>query len=159
MIIRDYVAPMVLGREIESPEDVPQLTGRVRGNKMARGAVECAVWDLEARRQGKPLWRLLGGTQEEINCGVSIGLEDSDAAMLKKVEKEVAAGYQRIKIKIKPGRDYEMIKAIREAGRTPVQRNTFYEPIKVLSDGAPSANEAEPPSGKSKVLEDNLATA
>ncbi len=53
----------------------------------------------------------------------------------------------------------EMIKAIREAGRTPVQRNTFYETIKVLADGAPSANEAEPPSGKSKVLEDNLATA
>jgi O-succinylbenzoate synthase len=69
---------------------------------------------LEARRQGKPLWRLLGGTQEEIDCGVSIGLEDSDAAMLEKVEKEVAAGYQRIKIKIKPGRDYEMIKAIRK---------------------------------------------
>ena len=53
----------------------------------------------------------------------------------------------------------DMIKAIREAGRTPVQRNTFYEPIKVLADGAPSANEAEPPSGKSKVLEANLATA
>jgi aminodeoxyfutalosine synthase len=52
-----------------------------------------------------------------------------------------------------------MLKAIREGGRTPVQRNTFYEPIKVLADGAPSANEAEPPSGKSKVLEDNLATA
>jgi aminodeoxyfutalosine synthase len=53
----------------------------------------------------------------------------------------------------------DMIKAIREAGRTPVQRNTFYEPIKVLADGAPSANEAEPRLGKSKVLEDNLATA
>jgi O-succinylbenzoate synthase len=114
MIIRDYAAPMVIGREIESLEQVPQLTGKIRGNKMARAAVECAVWDLEARRRGEPLWRLLGGTLEEIDCGVSIGLEDSDAAMLKKVEKEVAAGYQRIKIKIKPGRDYEMIKAIRK---------------------------------------------
>src|SRR5262249_58475111 len=93
-------------------EDVPQVSGRIRGNKMARGAVECAIWDLEARRQGKPLWRLLGGTQGGINCGGSIGLEDRDAAMLKKVEEEVAAGYQRIKIKIKPGRDYEMIKAV-----------------------------------------------
>src|SRR5262245_59346548 len=98
MIIRNYVAPMVLDREIESPEDVPRLTGRIRGNKMAQSAVECTVWDLEARRQAKPLWQLLGGTQEEINCDVSIGLENSDAAMLKKVEKEVAAGYQRIKI-------------------------------------------------------------
>jgi O-succinylbenzoate synthase len=114
MIIRDFVGPMVIGREIESPEQVPELTRAIRGNKMARGAVECAVWDLEARRQGRPLWQLLGGTQEEINCGVSIGLEDSNDAMLRKVEKEVAAGYQRIKIKIKPGRDYEMIKAIRK---------------------------------------------
>jgi O-succinylbenzoate synthase len=114
LMIRDFVAPMVVGREIEAPEQVPQLTKAIRGNKMARGAVECAVWDLEARRQSKPLWQLLGGTQEEINCGVSIGLEDTDAAMLKKVEKEVAAGYQRIKIKIKPGRDYGMIKALRQ---------------------------------------------
>jgi O-succinylbenzoate synthase len=113
MIIRDFVAPMVMGREIELPEQAPELTRAIRGNKMARAAVECAVWDLEARRQGKPLWQLLGGTQEEINCGVSIGLEDTDDAMLKKVEKEVSAGYQRIKIKIKPGRDYEMIKALR----------------------------------------------
>ena len=112
-VIRDFAGPMVLGREIESPEQVPDLTRAIRGNKMARGAVECAIWDLEARRQGKPLWQLLGGTQEEINCGVSLGLEDEDAAMLKKVEKEVAAGYQRIKIKIKPGRDYEMIRALR----------------------------------------------
>ncbi|MGH9847827.1 MAG: o-succinylbenzoate synthase [Blastocatellia bacterium] len=112
-VIRDFAGPMVLGREIESPEQVPQLTRAIRGNKMARGAVECAVWDLEARRQGKPLWQLLGGMQEEINCGVSLGLEDEDAAMLKKVEKEVAAGYQRIKIKIKPGRDTEMIRVLR----------------------------------------------
>lgn len=112
-MIRDFAGPMILGREVESPEQVPQLTRAIRGNKMARGALECAVWDLEARRQGKPLWQLLGGTQEEINCGVSLGLEDEDAAMLRKVETEVAAGYQRIKIKIKPGRDYEMIRALR----------------------------------------------
>jgi O-succinylbenzoate synthase len=112
-MIRDFAGPMILGREVESPEQVPQLTRAIRGNKMARGAVECAVWDLEARRQGKPLWQLLGGTQEEINCGVSLGLEEEDAAMLRKVETEVAAGYQRIKIKIKPGRDYEMIRALR----------------------------------------------
>jgi O-succinylbenzoate synthase len=112
-VIRDFAGPMVLGREIESPEQVPQLTRPIRGNKMARGAVECAVWDLEARRQGVPLWKLLGGVQEEINCGVSLGLEDSDATMLAKVEREVAAGYQRIKIKIKPGRDLEMIRALR----------------------------------------------
>lgn len=113
-VIRDFAGPMVLGKEIESPEQVPQLTRQIRGNKMARAAVECAIWDLEARRQGVPLWKLLGGTQEVINCGVSLGLEDRDAAMLEKVETEVGAGYQRIKIKIKPGRDYEMIRALRK---------------------------------------------
>lgn len=113
IVLRDFAGPMVLGKEISSPTEVPALTARIRGNKMARAAIECAIWDLEARRQGVPLWQLLGGTQEEVNCGVSLGLEDTDAAMLKKVEKEVGAGYQRIKIKIKPGRDYEMIKALR----------------------------------------------
>jgi o-succinylbenzoate synthase len=113
LVLRDFAGPMVLGKEISSPTEVPALTARIRGNKMARAALECAIWDLEAQRQGIPLWQLLGGTQEEVNCGVSLGLEDTDAAMLKKVEKEVSAGYQRIKIKIKPGRDYEMIKALR----------------------------------------------
>lgn len=113
MIIRDYVAPMVMGREIESPAQVTNLTNAIRGNKMARGAVETAVWELEARRRNIPLWQLLGGTREEIDCGVSLGLQATDAALLKNVEKEVAAGYQRIKLKIKPGRDYEMVKAVR----------------------------------------------
>lgn len=113
MMIRDYVAPMVIGREIESPAQVTTMTGAIRGNKMARGAVETAVWELEARRRNIPLWQLLGGTREEIDCGVSLGLQPTDAALLKNVEKEVAAGYQRIKLKIKPGRDYEMVKAVR----------------------------------------------
>ncbi|HWQ33093.1 MAG TPA: o-succinylbenzoate synthase [Blastocatellia bacterium] len=113
MMIRDYVAPMVIGREIESPAQVTTMTGAIRGNKMARGAVETAVWELEARRRNIPLWQLLGGTREEIDCGVSLGLQPTDTALLKNVEKEVAAGYQRIKLKIKPGRDYEMVKAVR----------------------------------------------
>jgi O-succinylbenzoate synthase len=112
-ILRDFAGPMVLGREISSPEQISDLTRLIRGNKMARGALECAIWDLEARRRGEPLWKLLGGVQETINSGVSIGLEDSDDAMLKKVEREVAAGYQRIKIKIKPGRDVDMIRTLR----------------------------------------------
>lgn len=113
IILRDYAAPATLGREIASPAEAGALTSRIRGNKMARAAIETALWDLEAKRQGVPLWQLLGGTQEEIPCGVSIGLQESDAALLKKIETELAAGYQRIKLKIKPGRDYEMVKAVR----------------------------------------------
>jgi len=83
LVLRDFAGPMVLGKEISSPTEVPALTARIRGNKMARAAIECAIWDLEARRQGVPLWQLLDGTQEVINCGVSLGLEDTDAAMLR----------------------------------------------------------------------------
>jgi O-succinylbenzoate synthase len=90
------------------------LTARIRGNKMARAALETAIWDLAAKQGGVPLWQLLGGTQEEIPCGVSLGLQATDAALLKKIETELAAGYQRIKLKIKPGRDYEMVKAVRK---------------------------------------------
>jgi O-succinylbenzoate synthase len=81
---------------------------------MARGAVEAAVWDLEARQSNQPLWKLLGGTRAEIDCGVSIGIQDSLEMLLKKIETELAAGYQRIKIKIKPGWDYDIVKSVRK---------------------------------------------
>jgi O-succinylbenzoate synthase len=112
-VLRDFAAPYTIGKEIDSPEETIGLTARIRGNKMARAAIETAVWDLEARRRGIPLWQLLGGTQGEIPCGVSLGLQETDTALLKKIETELAAGYQRIKLKIKPGRDYEMVKAVR----------------------------------------------
>ena len=113
IVLREFVAPQTIGREIAAPEQAEGLTARIRGHKMARAAIETAIWDLEARRRGIPLWQLIGGTQEEIPCGVSIGLQESDAALLKKIETEVSAGYQRIKLKIKPGRDYDMLKAVR----------------------------------------------
>ncbi|NBO64419.1 MAG: o-succinylbenzoate synthase [Acidobacteria bacterium] len=114
IVLRDFIAPLTIGEEISSPTETAGLSSRIRGNRMARAAIETAVWDLTARLQGVPLWQLLGGTREEIPCGVSIGLQDTDAALLKKIEVELAAGYQRIKLKIKPGRDYEMIRAVRQ---------------------------------------------
>jgi O-succinylbenzoate synthase len=86
----------------------------IRGNRMARSAIETAMWDLEARQKNIPLWQLLGGTQKEIACGVSIGLQPSVDALLAKIEGELAAGYQRIKIKIKPGHDVALVAAVRE---------------------------------------------
>lgn len=129
VVLRDFIGPYTVGKEIGSAEEALALTGRIRGNRMARGAVEAAIWDLEAKRRGEPLWRLLGGTQEEIACGVSLGLQETDAALLKKVETELAAGYQRIKLKIKPGRDYEMVKAVRREHpgiRLTVDANSAY---------------------------------
>lgn len=81
---------------------------------MAKAAIETAGWDLEARRQGLPLWKHLGGVREEISCGVSIGIQSSPEALIERIEKELAAGYQRIKIKIKPGWDLKIIEEVRK---------------------------------------------
>ena len=80
---------------------------------MAKAALENAVWDAEAQEKGTPLWKLLGGTQREIACGVSIGIQDSHEQLLQKIETELAAGYQRIKVKVKPGWDVEVLEKIR----------------------------------------------
>ena len=84
---------------------------QVRGNRMAKAAIETAVWDLEAKKLNVPLWQHLGGVQNEIECGVSIGIQDSLEQLFEKIQTELDAGYQRIKIKIKPGWDYDVIKA------------------------------------------------
>jgi len=115
LIVRDYVAPRVLHRELTSAEEVASLTEHIRGHRMARGGVEAAVWDLEARLKGLPLWRHIGGgARQEIPCGVSIGIQDSMEQLLDKIACELEAGYQRIKIKIKPGWDVDVIARVRE---------------------------------------------
>ena len=114
LIVRDYAAPRVLKRTLESANEVTGLTRHIRGHNMARGGLEVAVWDLEARLRNEPLWkRIGGGARREIPCGVSIGIQDSVPELLNKIETEVNAGYQRIKIKIKPGWDVEVIRAVR----------------------------------------------
>jgi len=115
MILRDYVAPRVLGRDLQSAEDVSPLTTHIRGHKMARGGLETAVWDLAARLDGVPLWKKIGGgARREIPCGVSIGIQDSVEQLLEKIATELAAGYQRIKMKIKPGWDVDVVRRVRE---------------------------------------------
>jgi len=80
---------------------------------MAKATLETACWDLEAKRAGVPLWKHFGGTRPEIACGVSIGIQDTPEMLLEKIRKEVNAGYQRIKIKIKPGWDVEAVERLR----------------------------------------------
>lgn len=114
IILRDYVAPRVAGRELAGPEEVAPLSEHIRGHRMARGGLETAVWDLAARRNGVPLWSEIGGgDHKEIACGVSIGIQNSVAQLIGKIETELAAGYQRIKIKIKPGWDVDVIREVR----------------------------------------------
>src|SRR5215813_175439 len=113
LIIVKYAAPLLAGAKVERAAQVGDALARIRGNRMAKGAVEAAVWDLEARASNLPLWKHLGGTRAEIDCGVSIGLQETPQKLLEKVDREISSGYQRIKIKIKPGRDLELVKAIR----------------------------------------------
>jgi O-succinylbenzoate synthase len=113
-IIRDFLWPLLKGRDIRAASELRELFVGVRGHNMAKGGLETAVWDAEARLKNLPLWKLIGGTREEIPCGVSIGIQPNIPALLAKVEKELAAGYQRIKVKIKPGWDIEPVATLRE---------------------------------------------
>jgi O-succinylbenzoate synthase len=115
LIVRDYAAPRVLKHTFDSADQVADRTSHIRGHRMACGGLEAAVWDLEARRKRVPLAQHIGGGAfTEIACGVSIGIQDSVAQLLKKIETEVQAGYQRIKIKIKPGWDVDVVREVRK---------------------------------------------
>jgi O-succinylbenzoate synthase len=105
---------MVLGNDVENAAQIFSLMKPVRGHRMAKATIETACWDLEARKAGQPLWKHLGGSREEIPCGVSIGIQNTPDELLAKIEKELSAGYQRIKIKIKPGWDRQIIARVRE---------------------------------------------
>jgi o-succinylbenzoate synthase len=113
-ILRDHVWPLVRNAEIGGASEVFDRLAQIRGHNMAKAALETAVWDAEAKQKNLPLAKLLGGTRAEIPCGVSIGLQPAVKDLIAKVEKEMAAGYQRIKIKIKPGTDVELVWALRD---------------------------------------------
>jgi o-succinylbenzoate synthase len=112
-VIHEELAPALLDGSIESGRQIPSLLQRVRGHRMAKAALENAVWDAEAQIKKVPLWKLLGGTRKEIACGVSLGIQDSPEQLLDQVELELAAGYQRIKVKCKPGWDLQIFEGIR----------------------------------------------
>ncbi len=114
-ILNHYAAPAALGRTLGTAADCAPLFDRIRENRMACGGLEAAVWDLEARLLGQPLWRHVGGARTEIPCGVSIGIQESVPALIETIERELACGYQRIKIKIKPGWDVDVVREVRRA--------------------------------------------
>jgi O-succinylbenzoate synthase len=109
------LAPMVVGKEYGSASDVFDLMKQARGHRMAKSGIETACWDLEAKKLGVPLWRHLGGVNQVIQSGVSIGIQDSVEQLIDKIATELDAGYVRIKIKIAPHWDYEVIKRVRAA--------------------------------------------
>ena len=109
----EYFAPALIGRTLMQARESVVHMSPVRGHRMAKAAVENALWDAEAKQKQQPLWKLLGGTRREIACGVSIGIQDSIEQLLDKIATEVAAGYRRIKVKVKPDWDVSVLERIR----------------------------------------------
>ncbi len=115
-MIRDHISPRVLDREFEDPREVyPVLEENFRGHNMAKAAVEMAMWELAAQIEGVPLARLLGGTRDKIGTGISLGIQKDPQTIAEKAAKALAEGYQKIKMKIKPGKDIDYVAAVREA--------------------------------------------
>jgi O-succinylbenzoate synthase len=138
-VIAGFITPLVLGREFAHPRDIFAALRGIRGHNMAKAAVEMAAWDLFAKQQGQPLCRALGGSadyiERGISSGVSIGIQDSLEQLGGQVETELAAGYRRIKIKIKPGWDLAAVEMVRRRfGDIPlmVDANAAYQ----LADAA-----------------------
>jgi O-succinylbenzoate synthase len=113
-VIVNELGPMLASAEsVDNGGECPRLFKAVRGNPMAKAALENAIWDLEAQREGISLSRLLGGVRDTIPCGVSLGIQASIPELMATIEKELAAGYQRIKLKCKPGWDVEVFERVR----------------------------------------------
>lgn len=113
-VIKSFVAPALLGQDVSDAADLWRRVSRIRGHRMAIGAVEQALWDLLARAAGQPLARYLGGTRSETPSGVSIGIKENPGALVDVVGAHLEQGYQRIKLKIAPGRDLQFVAAVRE---------------------------------------------
>ncbi len=113
-VFSDFIVPMVLGKSVDTARDAKSLMSGIRGNEMARAGFENAVWVLEALSLNQPLSAVLGGTRTEIASGVSLGIQEDTSVLLAKIEHELAAGYRRIKLKIKPGMDVQVVRRVRE---------------------------------------------
>ncbi len=141
-IISDFIAPRLVGRDLKGASEVAPLLAAIRGHQMAKAGVENALWDAEAQIKGLPLGKLLGGTLNEIVCGVSLGIRENPQALVRKVEEELRSGYQRIKLKIKPGKDLDFVAVVRKEFphiRLSVDANSAYslkdaEHLKKLDD-------------------------
>ena len=113
-VISDFIAPLVVDKLLQSATEVAPLLSGIRGHEMAKAGIENAIWDIEAQQKKMALAQLLGGTRKEIRCGVSLGIRENPLALVRAVEKELRCGYQRIKLKIKPGKDMEFAATVRK---------------------------------------------
>ncbi|MBI5963895.1 MAG: o-succinylbenzoate synthase [Chloroflexi bacterium] len=113
-ILRDFIAPLILGKDVKDALDFQGCVSGIRGHQLAKAGVEMALWDLLGKREGKSLRQLLGGMREKVEVGVSIGIQSSAQGLVRSAADYVKQGYARVKIKIKPGRDVEDASAVRK---------------------------------------------
>ena len=128
-ILRDFIAPLILRKDLEDSDDFQRRVQGIRGHHLAKAGVEMAIWDVLGKRAGKSLRELLGGKRSAVEVGVSVGLHASTEALVDAVDGYVASGYARVKIKIKPGRDVNEARAVRAAFpamRLQVDANSAY---------------------------------
>jgi len=115
LLVRDVLAPLVLGQEVASGQALQELLSGVKGNPFAKAALDTAWWDLHARAQGRPLWQVLGGTQNPVYVGADFGVMETIDALLAEIERAVRTGFRRVKLKFRPGWELEMVDAVRQA--------------------------------------------
>ncbi len=113
-MLKDFLAPAVLGRDWSTIDELVGLYRLVKGNRFAKAGLEMACWDLLARSRGVPLHALIGGTRSEIVSGVSLGIEDRVEALFDQIDRYLEEGYRRIKLKIAPGWDVDVVRRVRE---------------------------------------------
>jgi o-succinylbenzoate synthase len=128
-MLRDFLAPSVLGKEWATIDELVEFYGRVKGNAFARAGLEIACWDALARERDVPLHVLWGGTRNEIHSGVSLGIESRLETLFEQIDRYLGEGYRRIKLKITPGRDVDVVRRVRErypAAALQVDANSAY---------------------------------
>jgi len=113
--LEEYIVPQLFRADLKTPEDTSRALGWIREHRMAKATIETAIWDLFAKREAKPLSAMLGGTRARILCGVAIGIQPSLEALFETIARELESGYQRVKLKIKPGWDAKVAEAVRNA--------------------------------------------
>lgn len=113
-MLEDFLIPLILNKELKHPDEVSEIFSPIRKNNMAKSTLEGAVWDIYAQQTNQSLAHAIGGNQEKIEVGISIGIQESVEELLKVVDGFVKEGYKRIKVKIKPGWDIDVIRTLRE---------------------------------------------
>jgi len=113
-VLGEFLAPAVVDQKVDTPEDAARLMAPIRGHNIAKMGLEAAVWDLLGQAQGRSVSQLLGGSRERVAVGVSIGVQDSLPALLERIDAFWEQGYRRIKIKIRPGWDVDVVRQVRQ---------------------------------------------